>query len=57
MYFDETVLDYDDSLNAMVFNQRPESSDSISVGMGSDVTLYLTLDENKIPVKEEEVVE
>ena len=57
MYFDETVLDYDDSLNAMVFNQRPEPSDSISVGMGSDVTLYLTLDENKIPVKEEEVVE
>ena len=57
LYFDETVLDYDDSLNAMVWSQIPEPSDSVSVGMGSEVTLYLTLDQNKIPVKEEIVAE
>lgn len=51
--FDESVVDYDDSLNAMVWRQTPEPSDSISVVMGSDVVLYLTLDEHKIPVKEE----
>ena len=51
--YDESVKDYDDSLNAMVWRQSPEPSDSISVAMGSDVTLYLTLDEHKIPVKEE----
>ena len=56
LYFDETVVDYDDSLNAMVWSQIPEPSDSVSVGMGTEVSLYLTLDENKIPVKEEVVV-
>ena len=50
--FDETVKDYDDSLNAMVWKQVPAASDSISVQMGAGVTLYLTLDENKIPKKE-----
>jgi hypothetical protein len=51
--YDESVKDYDDSLNAMVWRQTPEPSDSIGVNLGSDVTLYLTLDEHKIPVKEE----
>ena len=51
--YDESVKDYDDSLNAMVWRQSPEPSDSIGVNLGSDVTLYLTLDEHKIPVKEE----
>ena len=51
--FDESVVEYDDSLNAMVWRQTPEPSDSVSVAMGSDVVLYLTLDEHKIPVKEE----
>ena len=52
--FDKSVKDYDDSLNAMVWRQVPEPSDSIHVKMGSDVTLYLTLDEHKIPVREVE---
>ena len=51
--YDESVRDYDDSLNAMVWRQIPEPSDSISVNIGSEVTLYLTLDEHKIPVKED----
>ena len=50
--FDQTVRDYDDSLNAMVWRQVPEPSDSIHVNMGSEVTLYLTLDQQKIPARE-----
>ena len=50
--FDRTVKNYEDSLNAMVYKQMPEPSDSIHVNMGSDVTLYLTLDENRIPIRE-----
>ena len=51
--FDKTVKDYEDSLNAMVYRQEPEPSDSIKVAMGGDVLLYLTVDQNRIPVKEE----
>ena len=50
--FDKTVKDYNDSLNARVYGQMPEPSDSIHVTMGSEVTLYLTLDDRKIPVRE-----
>lgn len=49
--FDRTVKNYEDSLNAMVYKQTPEPSDSIHVNMGSEVTLYLTLDENRIPIR------
>ena len=49
---DNTVKDYEDSLNAMVYRQTPEPSDSIHVNMGSEVVLYLTLDENRIPIRE-----
>lgn len=55
--FDETVKDYDDSLNAMVYRQMPEPSDSVSVAMGDEVMLYLTLDAARIPVKTIEEVE
>ena len=51
--FDDTVKDYEDSLNAVVFKQIPEACDSIPVNMGSEVSLYLTLDHSKIPVIEE----
>lgn len=49
--YDTTVKDYEDSLNAMVYKQTPEPSDSIHVNMGSEVILYLTLDENRIPIR------
>ena len=52
--FDDTVKDYDDSLNAMVYRQMPEPSDSISVAMGEEVMLYLTTDAKRIPVKKTE---
>ena len=55
--FDETVMDYEDSLNAVVFRQVPEACDSIPVQMGAEVSLYLTLDHSKIPVIEEVVEE
>ena len=54
LQYDRTVKDYDDSLSAMVYKQTPEPSDSIHVNMGSGVTLYLTLDTNRIPVREVE---
>lgn len=52
MRFDETVKDYEDSLNAVVYRQVPEASDSISVNMGSSVDLYMTLDHSRVPVRE-----
>ena len=49
--FDDTVKDYDDSLNAVVYRQDPSASDSISVAMGDAVMLYLTTDEAKVPAR------
>ncbi len=75
--FDETVKDYDDSLNAVVYRQIPEVADPAAVpavmaadtlaetveeiveeilpptpvNLGSDVSLYLTLDTQKLPAK------
>ncbi len=52
--FDQTVKNYDDSLNAVVYRQIPElaSADTlITVALGSDVSLYLTLDQKLIPAK------
>jgi beta-lactam-binding protein with PASTA domain len=46
--FDETVKDYDDSLNAMVYRQIPEPSEE-TAELGSEVSLYLTVDTEKIP--------
>ena len=55
--FDTTVKDYDDSLNAVVYRQIPEPSDSISVGMGENVVLYLTTDHSRVPVRKTELPE
>lgn len=51
--FDDTVVDYDDSLNAVVYRQDPVASDSVSVAMGDAVMLYLTTDVEKVPVRTE----
>lgn len=50
--FDSTVKTYDDSLNAVVYCQIPDQIDSVSLRMGDEVALYLTLDESKVPVRE-----
>ncbi|MDE7128620.1 MAG: PASTA domain-containing protein [Bacteroidales bacterium] len=52
LYFDKTVKDYSDSLDAVVYRQSPEMS-MTAIRMGSPVTLYLTKDKNKVPVKQE----
>lgn len=52
LLFDETVKDYEDSLNAVVYMQEPAACDSIPVQMGDAITLYMTLDHSKIPVIE-----
>lgn len=49
--FDDTVKNYDDSLNAVVYRQNPAASDSVSVAMGEAVMLYLTTDVAKVPVR------
>lgn len=46
--FDDSVKDYDDSLNAVVYRQSPEVSE-IPVSIGDDVSLYLTVDAEKVP--------
>lgn len=46
--FDDSVKDYSDSLNAVVYKQSPAASEE-SVTMGQEVTLYLTVDEQKLP--------
>ncbi|MBQ7771741.1 MAG: PASTA domain-containing protein [Bacteroidales bacterium] len=51
MRFDDSVKDYGDSLNAMVYKQSPEPSEE-PVPMGEEVTLYLTVKKERVPVKE-----
>ena len=46
--FDDSVKNYNDSLNAVVFRQSPSAS-SAPILMGGDVSLFFTLDESKLP--------
>ena len=52
LIFDNTVKDYSDSLNAVVYRQYPEISDEPLL-MGSPVSLYLTKDVTKVPERPE----
>lgn len=52
--FDDSVKNYDDSLNAVVYRQVPEPApkDSLAmISLGGDVSLYLTVDPERIPSK------
>ena len=49
--FDDSVKDYDDSLNAVVYRQVPDISE-VPVALGEDVSLYLTMDPDKVPTRE-----
>lgn len=51
LYFDDTVDSYSDSLAAFVYRQHPEASDA-KVLMGRGVSLYLTLDRERLPKPE-----
>ena len=46
--FDDSVKNYNESLNAVVFRQSPSAS-SAPITMGGDVSLFFTLDESKLP--------
>ena len=48
LVFDDSVKDYADSINAVVYRLGPESGGT-AVSMGTDVTLYLTLNDEKLP--------
>lgn len=48
LVFDKTVKNYADSLSAVVYRQSPAASIDPR-RMGSDVTIYLTVDKNKVP--------
>ena len=50
--FDNTVQDYSDSLDAMVYRQIPAYSDSVRIKMGSAVTVYLTKDKSLLEIPE-----
>ncbi|HIZ87804.1 MAG TPA: PASTA domain-containing protein [Candidatus Coprenecus pullistercoris] len=52
--FDETVSTYADSLEAYVYGQWPQPSDSSAVRIGSSVTLYLSKDITRIPVPDDD---
>lgn len=52
MKFDDSVKDYGDSLNAMVYKQVPEPSEE-PVQMGEEVMLYLTAKKERVPVRSE----
>ena len=49
----ETVTDYSDSLNAVVYRLDPDYGETPLL-MGMDISLYLTTDISKVPVPEEE---
>lgn len=46
--FDDSVKTYEDSLDAVVYRQSPEAS-KIPVNVGNDVSLYLTVNPERIP--------
>lgn len=53
LHFDNTVKDYEDSLNAVVYSQKPDIS-ALPVPMGSEVVIYLTVKQAKVPVRKSE---
>lgn len=46
--YDKSVQTHNDSLNAVVFRQKPDPDDRQSIAMGSIVDIWLTLDNNEI---------
>ena len=50
LVFDGSVKNYTDSLNAVVYEQRPASS-NVPLTMGAGVSIYLTTQEDKLPSK------
>ena len=53
MRFDDTVKNYNDTLNAVVYKQVPDIS-HLPLQHGEDMTLYFTLDSRKVPIRKKE---
>ena len=49
VYFDSTVQTYADTLNAMVYSQKPDATTGYTLTMGSQVGISLTVDKDKVP--------
>ncbi|HOG40973.1 MAG TPA: PASTA domain-containing protein [Bacteroidales bacterium] len=49
--FDETVINYTDSLEAVVYSQSPAFSESLPFVCGTKVSIYLTKDQSKLAIK------
>lgn len=48
--YDETIKDYKDTLNAMVYSQYPAySEEANSISFGARVDIWLTLNESRVP--------
>ena len=55
LIYDETILSAEDTLNALIWQQRPEPKTSSSVELGTSVDLWITVAQEKInPTKEQE---
>lgn len=50
VYFDESVLDYNDTLNAMVIKQRPAYHKKGRAVMGSTIDVWLSVDKDKFHI-------
>jgi beta-lactam-binding protein with PASTA domain len=48
LIYDETILSAEDSINAIIWQQRPEPKTNSSVKLGTSVDLWITVDEEKI---------
>ena len=48
--YDSTIVSAQDSMNAFVFKQNPDFSESASLQLGSAIYLWLTVDSAKLPV-------
>jgi hypothetical protein len=47
--FDNTVINYQDSLKALVYRQTPSYDDRSDLQLGSAIYLWLTTDSTKVP--------
>lgn len=47
--FDETIIDFKDSLDARVYSQYPAYSEPNSIGFGAKIDIWLTLNQSRIP--------
>lgn len=47
--FDETIIDFKDSLDARVYSQYPAYSEPNSISFGTKIDIWLTLNQSRIP--------